>query len=279
MSSPPRSRRCDPRFVHSPLQTSTASNGIFRRRNCVALDETRMGSPVVRNRDSPPVPAMSGAAFEIVGQRLGHVGRAVNRPPPPGPSASRNTSLSPAGSGCSRGSRPRVWASPAHERFDVGAHQARRPGSCRPSRSRRPHRRRAAPPRRRPMAGKASSRLEGAGTTRWQASRTAPRVSRPFLLRAAGSCRPHLRSVSASISGTKTPRTRLPSGTQPSCIRRSAAAEAVLHARITRSHPFVEEALNPACRQVVDVIGIAHAVRRMRVVPRNRRRECPAGAA
>ncbi|OIQ70055.1 hypothetical protein GALL_483370 [mine drainage metagenome] len=52
-----------------------------------------------------------------------------------------------------------------------------------------------------------------------------------------GELSPHWRSVSASISGTKTPNTRLPGGTQVSCIRFSAAAEAVLQAKITRSQP------------------------------------------
>ena len=80
-----------------------------------------------------------------------------------------------------------------------------------------------------------------------------------------GELSPHCRSVSASISGTNTPSTRLSSGTQASCMRRRAAAEAVLQARITRSQPASN---SRATRrgQVVDVIGVAHPVGRMRVV-------------
>ena len=60
-----------------------------------------------------------------------------------------------------------------------------------------------------------------------------------------GELSPQLRSVRASINGTKTPKHLLPSGKNFSCMDRSAAADAVLQARITKSHPSSHNFSNP----------------------------------
>ena len=176
---------------------------------------------------------LSGWRARKSGQRLGtrsglrirpreHRGRAPRETPPP-PAVMlqpRNTRPAASASGA---------AAPRH-----GSRDEARPakGSCRPSRSRRPRRRRGLRLDIHADGAKGQLALEGAARHRGGRREQCHRLDchRPWRGIVAPTC---VRSAPRSAA-RKTPSTRLPSGTQPSCIRRSAAADAVLHARINQ---------------------------------------------